>query len=128
MPRMADFALWATACEGALWPKGTFMAAYTENRTDAVENLIEADIVATAVRQLMAKLSTWSGTATELDDALRVLTGNLENDNGWPAEPRILSTRLRGLAPSLGKLGIMVTFHKVGHDRKRVITLFALKD
>ena len=26
------------------------MAAYTENRTDAVENLIEADIVATAVR------------------------------------------------------------------------------
>ena len=24
LPRMADFALWATACETALWPIGTF--------------------------------------------------------------------------------------------------------
>jgi hypothetical protein len=24
LPRMADFALWATACETALWPAGTF--------------------------------------------------------------------------------------------------------
>ena len=24
LPRMADFALWATACETALWPTGTF--------------------------------------------------------------------------------------------------------
>ena len=38
MPRMADFAIWATACEGALWPKGTFMSAYMENRDEAVEN------------------------------------------------------------------------------------------
>jgi len=27
MPRMADFAEWATACETAFWPSGTFMAA-----------------------------------------------------------------------------------------------------
>lgn len=26
-PRMADFALWAAACETALWPAGTFAAA-----------------------------------------------------------------------------------------------------
>jgi hypothetical protein len=48
LPRMADFALWATACEGALWPNGTFMAAYLENRTEAAEKLIETDVVATA--------------------------------------------------------------------------------
>jgi hypothetical protein len=28
LPRMADFALWATACETALWPAGTFWSAY----------------------------------------------------------------------------------------------------
>ena len=28
LPRMADFALWATACEGALWDEGTFWQAY----------------------------------------------------------------------------------------------------
>ena len=27
LPRMADFALWATACETALWPAGTFRDA-----------------------------------------------------------------------------------------------------
>jgi hypothetical protein len=26
LPRMADFALWATACETAFWPAGTFFA------------------------------------------------------------------------------------------------------
>jgi hypothetical protein len=32
LPRMADFALWATACETALWPAGTFVRAYAANR------------------------------------------------------------------------------------------------
>ena len=59
---MADFALWATACETALrskdgmpWPEGTFWAAYSGNRDEAVEGVIDADPVATAVRAFMAK-------------------------------------------------------------------------
>src|SRR5262249_3593652 len=28
LPRMADFAVWAAACETALWPVGTFVAAF----------------------------------------------------------------------------------------------------
>src|SRR5262249_26870331 len=32
-PRMADFALWATACETAFWPPGTFLRAYNANRS-----------------------------------------------------------------------------------------------
>src|SRR5262245_15045421 len=46
LPRMADFALWATACETALWPAGTFWAAYCGNRDAAVEGVIEADPIA----------------------------------------------------------------------------------
>jgi hypothetical protein len=38
LPRMADFALWATACETALWPAGTFWLAYCGNRDEAVED------------------------------------------------------------------------------------------
>jgi hypothetical protein len=37
LPRMADFALWATACATALWPAGTFAHAYEANRKAAVE-------------------------------------------------------------------------------------------
>jgi hypothetical protein len=122
-PRMADFALWATACEGALWPKGTFMAAYLDNRTEAAEKLIETDVVATAVQAFMANRASWSGTATELDTRLRMAAGNLEGTKGWPALPQFLAARLRALASSLSKVGIEVTTAKVGHDRKRVITL-----
>ena len=53
LPRMADFALWASACEPAIWPPGTFWSAYCGNRDEAVENVIEADPVAAVVRALM---------------------------------------------------------------------------
>jgi hypothetical protein len=36
LPRMADFALWAAACETALWPSGTFGRAYDANRRAAI--------------------------------------------------------------------------------------------
>ena len=49
LPRMADFALWATACETAIWPAGTFWSAYCANRDEVVDNVIEADPVAAAV-------------------------------------------------------------------------------
>ncbi len=65
LPRMADFALWATACGTALWPAGTFARAYDANRKAAVEEIIEADPVAVCVRKLMAERSTWAGTAPQ---------------------------------------------------------------
>jgi hypothetical protein len=63
MPRMADFALWGTACEGALWRPGTFVAAYAGNRAEMDETVIEGDAVATAVRSLMAGRTSWEGIA-----------------------------------------------------------------
>jgi hypothetical protein len=46
LPRMADFALWATACESAFRPAGTLETAYSNNRRDAIENMVDADPVA----------------------------------------------------------------------------------
>src|SRR5262245_63015562 len=46
LPRMADFALWATACESAFRPAGTLEAAYSNNRRAAIENIVDADPVA----------------------------------------------------------------------------------
>jgi hypothetical protein len=66
LPRMADFALWATACETALWPAGTFARAYAANRRAAIENIIEADPLATCVRAIMASRPMWTGSATDL--------------------------------------------------------------
>ena len=66
MPRMADFALWAAACETACWPPGTFSRAYEANRRAAIESMVDADPVAACVRQMMTQRSSWTGTADEL--------------------------------------------------------------
>ena len=63
LPRMADFAFWAAACETAVWPAGTFARAHAVNRRAAVEDAIEADPVAACLRELMAERSSWTGSA-----------------------------------------------------------------
>jgi hypothetical protein len=123
LPRKADFARWATACEGAFWPDGTFMATYLENRTEAAEQLIENDVVAAAIRSLLNTRGSWSGTATNLDTALRVISGNIEGSKGWPVTTRSLANALRGIAASLGKIGIEVCFARSGHAGTRIIAL-----
>jgi len=88
LPRMADFALWAAACESAFRPAGTLEAAYANNRRNAIENIVDADPVAACVREIMADRAQWTGSASDL---LQVGT----NRSGWPKSPRALAGRLR---------------------------------
>jgi hypothetical protein len=55
LPRMADFAIWATACETALWPSGTFVRCYETNRRASIDDVVDADPVAACVREIMAE-------------------------------------------------------------------------
>ena len=66
LPRMADFALWASACETALWPAGTFWSAYCTNRSEAAQSVLEADSIALLVRELMDQLTVLTGTCADL--------------------------------------------------------------
>jgi hypothetical protein len=130
MPRMADFALWATACEQAFWKAGTFAQAYEQNRDDAIDTVIEADLVATAVQSFMAERTEWKGTSKDLLGALTMASGEDQTKlKEWPASPRSLSGRLRSAAASLRRVGIDATFNK-SPDRKRnrLIELLARKD
>jgi hypothetical protein len=86
LQRMADFAVWATACETALWPAGAFARAYTANRRAAIEDAIDADAVAAYVREIMAERSSWTGRAADL---LRVgvnrsSDGTSRDRTAWP--------------------------------------------
>jgi hypothetical protein len=124
LPRMADFALWATACETALWPGGTFARAYAANRTAAIEGLIEADPVATCVRELMAERSTWTGRAADLLRAAGVVGDEAWTKSaGWPKTPRALAGRLRRAQTFLRTLGIEITFSREGRTGTRMIRL-----
>ena len=89
LPRMADFALWATACETALWPAGTFARAYAANRRAGIESVIDADPVAALVRDIMAERSSWTGSAADLLRARADLSsdGILRGRPDWPTNP-----------------------------------------
>ena len=108
MPRMADFAVWATAAETALgWEPGAFQEAYADNRAQAAEGALEADPVATALQEFMAPREGWSGTAAELWDKLNDLAGeNTRRSKAWPGAPNALSGRIKRLAPALRDAGI----------------------
>ena len=124
LPRMADFALWATACETALWPAGTFWSAYCGNRDEVVEGVIDADPVAAAVRVVMTTRTVWTGNASDLLGALGEVVGERAvKSKTWPDNPRALSGRLRRAATFLRKIGIEVVFKKEGRARTRIIDI-----
>jgi hypothetical protein len=116
LPRMADFALWATACESAFRPAGTVEAAYSNNRRDAIENIIDADPLAAHVRELMADRAQWTGRASDLLQA-----GT--NRSGWPQSARALAGRLRRAQTFLRTLGIEIVFGREGRLGTRTITI-----
>lgn len=129
LPRMADFALWASACEGAFWEEGTFWQAYADNRDEAVDSVIEADAVGSAVRSLMASRTVWTGTASDLLGALSEVVGETGRQaKTWPQTARALSGRLRRAATFLRKVGIDISFAKEGRDRTRTIRIFHLPE
>jgi len=122
LPRMADFAKWATACEPALWPAETFATAYDANRAEAVETVIESDAVATALRSFIADRLEWSGTASDLLGTLSLHVPEQERRSKlWPTAPNKLSGGLRRITPFLRQIGIRIDDRRIGKTGTRTI-------
>jgi hypothetical protein len=127
-PRMADFAVWAAACESAFWSAGTFAVAYRDNRSDIIADVLDADAVASAVITFM---ETQKGVVTQNASFLlgalgEIITTQQRKSKGWPDTPRALSSRLRRAAPFLRKAGIQIDFGgREAGTGKRMITLSA---
>lgn len=125
VPRMADFAVWATAAEpGVGLSPGQFLAAYEANRDAGNEVALETSPVGKAVLELVQERGEWSGTATEL---LRELESKVDDGirglKSWPSAPRTLSNQVKRLAPNLREAGSDVEFHRTGRRGSRTITL-----
>ena len=121
-PRMADFARWATACEGAMFEPGSFEEAYRRNRKAAAADVIEADMVAAAIRTFMRTRDEWSGPAAELGEKLEGVVGDRQaKSKAWPDNPRALRARLQRAQAPLRKIGIVLTFDRT--NRKHAIRI-----
>jgi len=131
LPRMADFALWVTACEAALWPPGTFWSAYSSNRSEVAQSVIEADTTALMIQTLMKQRTIWTGTCADLLEELNniLVTVAVTSDRnvkpkGWPDSPRKLSGYLRRAASPLRTIGIEIEFSRKGtRSRNRIVTI-----
>jgi hypothetical protein len=111
LPRMADFATWVTACEGALWKAGTFLQAYTANIIETIGKVIENDIVASAVMRFSATTRAWEGSSTMLLERLGdMVTDSVRHSREWPGNHRALSSKLRRIATPLRHQGVDIKF------------------
>jgi hypothetical protein len=119
LPRMADWARWATAAEPALgWPAQTILTAYRVRSQDAIEWALEGDPVASEIRKLALP---WTGTSGDL---LARITPVDPKAKEWPRTPRALSAILRRLAPQLRRVGIDVHLPEGARNaRERIIQL-----
>jgi hypothetical protein len=130
-PRMADFALWASAAEEALgFQAGAFINAYRGNRAEAVQETLESDPVGAAILAHMSELAAqnkaerWEGTCKELkEDLEKFIDERVKKERTWPNNPRGMSSRLRRLATFLRESGITVTFQPKGAKGLRLVTL-----
>jgi hypothetical protein len=127
LPRMADFAKWGMACEGALWPKGAFEAAYTRNRATSVEETLAADTVASAIRFFMDGKTVWKGMTKDLLNHLNEVVGErISKDRAWPQTERKLTNHLKIAATFLRRVGITITWEEKRTKRGRPITIVAV--
>jgi hypothetical protein len=123
LPRMADFAVWATAAESGLgWPSGAFMDAYDQNREAAHDMAIESSPIGLTLLQFMADRDRWAGTAGELLVELEAVADEkIKKQKTWPASARGLGGKLRRIAPNLRAIYINVVFNQKQGKQKRAI-------
>jgi len=127
LPRMADFALWATAAEPTYCAPGEFMMAYSGNRQSAIDESLASSSVMDTIF-LMTDEPTfveWEGTPTELLQLLNEKAGDrIQRSKSWPKEPNQLTRLLNKAAPQLRSRG--VTFQLSGKHpktRRKIYTL-----
>lgn len=116
LPRLADFALWATAVEQGLgWKPGTFMTAYATQRQEVDQLALEASSIAATLVVWWQAWSAqhpsraWEGSSGALLEALVAQAGEeVVRRHRWPDSPRGLSGELARIAPNLRGVGVDV--------------------
>lgn len=107
-PRMADFALWATAAEESLeLESGAFISAFMGNRESANELALEASTIAATLIEFVQYQESWTGKSSELLKELNQRASDeAKKQQGWPKRANTLSGAIKRIAPNLRAIGI----------------------
>ncbi len=87
-PRMADFAMWASACENALGIRtGGFLQTYQDNRADGRDLALESSLLYEPLTKLATEV--FNGTTGELLIRLNaIVSEGTRRSGGWPKPER----------------------------------------
>jgi hypothetical protein len=125
LPRMADYAVWGTACEPAYARKGDLMKVLACTKVDAVDDVLEHSVAAQVLRTHLRRMKTtrWETTASALYAQLRLTAVQLEviKSNQWPADGQRLMRELNIIVPQLRAVGIKIMRGKRTGDHRPVI-------
>jgi hypothetical protein len=126
LPRMADFAKWATACEIAIGrSQGEFIDAFNENQDKAKAELIENDTFSAA---LVALVNAAPAGELEITSTLLLTTlesrcnvmSNRDRPDGWPRSGKGVRGKIRRIAPGLRAVGIDVSEGRTKRERSLI--------
>ena len=98
------------------------MQAYTGNHADAIQSVIDASPVASAIRELMQDRVEWTGTAAELLAELELKAGDsVTKGKEWPANGQALSRRLNRVKSAVRPAGIEIERTKLGGGQRQIL-------
>ncbi len=127
LPRLADWAAWATAAEPALGLEDSAVIKALDGQAEeAVEIALDASIIARPICDWIDSETdqTWTGTAGDL---LMRLTNRVDTatarDKSWPKTPRAMAGALARVAPALRERGVCAERMARGHGGVRVWTI-----
>jgi len=126
LPRMADFACWAIACEEGLGMEpGEFLRVYEDNRADARDLALESSPLFEPLRELARK--GFTGSSAELLAKLNDLVSEQTRRSvRWPKAPNALASALRRMASNLRAAGIDLQSSRVDRLGKRMLSVTVL--
>ncbi|MDX6269893.1 MAG: hypothetical protein QOD28_1116 [Acidobacteriota bacterium] len=108
LPRMTDFALWATAAEQSFGLENrAFISTFMGNRESANELALEASPIAATLVEFVQRQEVWKGKASELFEEInRLATDETKRQQGWPKRSNTLTGALNRIAPNLRAIGV----------------------
>jgi hypothetical protein len=123
LPRMADFATWASACEGGLSPDHSeFLKTYAANRADARNLALESSPLYEPLRELAR--DGFRGSTAELLARLNgIVSEQARRSVRWPKAPNALGNTLRRMASNLRSAGIEVNSSRADRLGRRIISV-----
>lgn len=123
MPRMADFARVACAyAEFAGIGSEQMLDIIMRHTSRQTQEVLDADPVATAIREFIFKRGVWTGTAGDLLKLLNESAPTPRPD-GWPRQANNLTRKMNVLHATLNEVGISIRRYKEGSNRERLLTL-----